>query len=121
MYISIHTTTQVVTYMRDAVDKVVRISIHTTTQVVTHGVGTSSSIPTNFNPHHHAGGDNEGFALNGIENDFNPHHHAGGDKTWTRFKVKVKISIHTTTQVVTQNVMQQELVRVFQSTPPRRW
>ena len=101
-----------------------------------------------------------------LEQDFNPHHHAGGDdwrrggkRTGHRFQstpprrwwrdtaecigdwdcisihtttqvvtvglfldvVNQLISIHTTTQVVTCIRYRQSFSSVFQSTPPRRW
>ena len=54
----------------------------------------------NFNPHHHAGGDAHPFAELPSTADFNPHHHAGGDLQ--RFPCYPQCS-------------------QFQSTPPRRW
>ena len=99
------------------------ISIHTTTQVVTSGNLLHFPILCNFNPHHHAGGDhclnhwhfcNTDFnphhhaggdqylaGLGYNHQNFNPHHHAGGDKTIAPAAASKKISIHTTTQVVT--------------------
>ena len=100
------------------------ISIHTTTQVVTSGNLLHFPILCNFNPHHHAGGDhclnhwhfcNTDFnphhhaggdqylaGLGYNHQNFNPHHHAGGDKTIAPAAASKKISIHTTTQVVTR-------------------
>ena len=36
---------------------------------------------SNFNPHHHAGGDTLIPDHKGATKYFNPHHHAGGDNT----------------------------------------
>ena len=55
------------------------ISIHTTTQVVTVALFANAVDTLNFNPHHHAGGDDAKLAAIIIRSDFNPHHHAGGD------------------------------------------
>ena len=83
-------------------------------------------VTWNFNPHHHAGGDKtEIWDTKGGTGDFNPHHHAGGDgvsvndlmpgnefqstpprRWWHRHPgfhgCFWPISIHTTTQVVTE-------------------
>ena len=54
-----------------------------------------------FNPHHHAGGDRI-LSINTVAtNHFNPHHHAGGDQISQKINLRLLISIHTTTQVVT--------------------
>ena len=55
----------------------------------------------NFNPHHHAGGDQENHRELSGKEDFNPHHHAGGDARARYGDEDFAISIHTTTQVVT--------------------
>ena len=41
----------------------------------------------NFNPHHHAGGDNTGEEKAHQGQNFNPHHHAGGDSDAHPFDV----------------------------------
>ena len=142
------------------------ISIHTTTQVVTYTIVTKLINDIYFNPHHHAGGDEGTDTLTdtppGISIHtttqvvtpgdylnrrnivyFNPHHHAGGDDLRDQIGDILKISIHTTTQVVTnqyfyithfgiisihtttQVVTALRFIinrlRRFQSTPPRRW
>ena len=57
----------------------------------------------------------------GLEH-FNPHHHAGGDRGGGRHRPPVRISIHTTTQVVTFRLSSFRYTpKSFQSTPPRRW
>ena len=104
--------------------KFFKISIHTTTQVVTLLPGLYRVGFNDFNPHHHAGGDNlfkSFFIRHGYFNphhhaggdsicnhgfnlicNFNPHHHAGGDfRSISAVTSGLKISIHTTTQVVT--------------------
>ena len=100
------------------------ISIHTTTQVVTGMLYAFHGFLCYFNPHHHAGGDPMGGMMPGMSGDFNPHHHAGGDKPQTITRLSswnfnphhhaggdttiwlhshvIPISIHTTTQVVTE-------------------
>ena len=101
--ISIHTTTQVVTRVGSANTYLAEISIHTTTQVV-----TKIAVPfilgiIYFNPHHHAGGDYAIQQSSAAGRDFNPHHHAGGDvQEGLLYVGPFKISIHTTTQVVTR-------------------
>ena len=56
---------------------------------------------SNFNPHHHAGGDTLIPDHKGATKYFNPHHHAGGDYAFVTVFDNNTISIHTTTQVVT--------------------
>ena len=77
--ISIHTTTQVVTwYIYDSSNKH-KISIHTTTQVVTSlqgGAVAGCSISIHTTTQVVTGSDN---IVEGWVSDFNPHHHAGGD------------------------------------------
>ena len=77
--ISIHTTTQVVTWIQCGPYLYMRISIHTTTQVVTGGGDHKGCQAVYFNPHHHAGGDTMTIENAPEATDFNPHHHAGGD------------------------------------------
>ena len=55
-----------------------------------------------FNPHHHAGGDVIRKGRCHRVHYFNPHHHAGGDGLYLLEQSSKRISIHTTTQVVTQ-------------------
>ena len=99
--ISIHTTTQVVTKKEGENNMTKKISIHTTTQVVTNKSRSRLLENTDFNPHHHAGGDYwYGKTVKGPHN-FNPHHHAGGDTGTVKLSKDHIISIHTTTQVVT--------------------
>ncbi len=132
--------TQFLHLVPDALD----ISIHTTTQVVTCIWSHLLSYLENFNPHHHAGGDDRERC--------NPDPVAISIHTTTQVvtrklfycKPYMKISIHTTTQVVTM-VIKNKLVPyfisihtttqvvtimetvssgrylLFQSTPPRRW
>ena len=54
-----------------------------------------------FNPHHHAGGDDNYRLIEAAKVNFNPHHHAGGDSFKETERTRTWISIHTTTQVVT--------------------
>ena len=99
------------------------ISIHTTTRVVTKHNRDLTRLRLHFNPHHYESGDmnpdivctkedyfnphhyESGDILKVIEYepllDFNPHHYESGDfKFWVRC-ASLKISIHTTTRVVT--------------------
>ena len=67
------------------------ILIYTATQVVTFGAsGTAADFV-----------------------DFNPHHHAGGDDCLRRKVLITEISIHTTTQVVTDKGMPQDQIAII--------
>ena len=63
--------------------------------------GAGHGHPADFNPHHHAGGDDAFPMVPRPRRDFNPHHHAGGDTYIQRMDGGTAISIHTTTQGVT--------------------
>ena len=73
-----------------------------------------------FNPHTHAGCDNNfpNYAI-GIES-FNPHTHAGCDKWQTQGNLASVVSIHTPTQGVTRRFPGKYHWITFQSTHPRR-
>ena len=142
--ISIHTTTQVVTDIMEALQQQNKISIHTTTQVVTAEISTNGSpwiisihtttqvvtpsrqrlkpCLTDFNPHHHAGGDFYSESHWNYIIYFNPHHHAGGDvaimSCWSiRFYFNPH---HHAGGDQPYGVHIWKYVK-FQSTPPRRW
>ncbi len=68
------------------------------------GNNFSNNHNYDFNPHHHAGGDKTVIDHKALNYDFNPHHHAGGDFEADIQLSDIMISIHTTTQVVTERM-----------------
>ena len=78
-----------------------------------------SPNPLDFNPHHHAGGDANSLGDPVPLNNFNPHHHAGGDDMSDPELNDREISIHTTTQVVTdimEALQQQNKISIHTTT-----
>ena len=78
-WISIHSTTRVETFVRDAAQTARQISIHSTTRVETSRRRESLSNYIHFNPLHHEGGDIRCQAIQVLVFHFNPLHHEGGD------------------------------------------
>ena len=125
--ISIHTTTQVVTLTNKAYVDFSKISIHTTTQVVTNMDRERASGCQNFNPHHHAGGDEA--PPNRLERmqNFNPHHHAGGDSNSTQLFIPIFDNFHKnlllqpiTTSTSTKSIKKNTIYSCFlRCEPPR--
>ena len=108
--------------MPDKPFKTYDISIHTTTQVVTPSRQRLKPCLTDFNPHHHAGGDFYSESHWNYIIYFNPHHHAGGDvaimSCWSiRFYFNPH---HHAGGDQPYGVHIWKYVK-FQSTPPRRW
>ena len=134
--ISIHTPTQGVTCRGGQEPHIRTISIHTPTQGVTVKAGRCASNQQNFNPHSHAGSDGSHIFSLSFPNYFNPHSHAGSDfgRRFIYFKSRyfnphshagsdsdvedeldrLKISIHTPTQGVTEiDRIESDLTRNF--------
>ena len=115
--VSIHTPTQGVTQDKRQCKECLRVSIHTPTQGVTcqrleysgmalfqsthprrvwHSLNAKWEKGGSFNPHTHAGCDEEIWRRLYVQSCFNPHTHAGCDqKKWTVLTIKNSFNPHT--------------------------
>ena len=73
-----------------------------------------------FNPHTHAGCDPVSLWKTTANKGFNPHTHAGCDRDEIVSSLSINVSIHTPTQGVTTILIFHDLLKMFQSTHPRR-